>query len=357
MKYLSFIFLLIFSVTTIWGQVIYVDRVASGANNGTSWNDAYTNLGTAISAATAGAEIRITVGIYGYNNQSSTINKNMTITGGFDGWETGGTPNNSIENYNPNLFNGTQIFDGSAAGNSQGYLVIDGTTINGSITSATIIQNMVFTGGRNHGIEILGDNTTQNTDPIIKDCIFTSLDRSAIRIDGTNGKLGVNIENCTFRYNGDSANNPNGGAINVIAPNSTSTVTIRDATFQYNDAKDAGGAIYTTGCNNVYILDSEFTENEVNTGSGGALGIFECSFLGIAGSEFSTNTAGNAGGAMILQSPNGSATILESTFSDNTALVFMMKMIVMYRVRLVWTLSIVVLAKIKIVAMQELPYT
>lgn len=293
MKFLSFIFLLFFSITTIWAQVIYVNKDATGTNDGTSWNDAYTNLGTAINAATAGAEIRITIGLYSYSNQSFVIDKNITITGGFDGFETGGIPNNSIEDYNPNLFNGTNLFgDGN-----QALLIIDGTTANGSITSSMVIQNIVINNSFNkpHGIEILGDNTSQNTDPTIKDCILNSFKRSAIKIDGTNGKLGVNIENCTFRYNGDSGNNPTGGAIEVIAPNSTSTVTIRHSTFQYNDAKDSGGAIYTSGCDYVYILDSEFIENEVSTGSGGALGIFDCLFSGIADTDFSMNTAGNSG--------------------------------------------------------------
>ena len=167
----------------------------------------------------------------------------------------------------------------------------------------------------------MGDNTSQFTDPIIKDCIFSTLDGSAIRIDGTNGNLGVNIENCTFSYNGDSEDNLTGGAININAPNSNSTVTILNSTFSYNDAKDAGGAIHSTGCDNLYILDSYFTENKVNTGNGGALWIFDFSFLGITRTDFVANNAGNTGGAIYMQGANlsASATILDGTFLQNTS--------------------------------------
>ncbi|MEM1122577.1 MAG: T9SS type A sorting domain-containing protein, partial [Bacteroidota bacterium] len=69
-----------------------------------------------------------------------------------------------------------------------------------------------------------------------------------------------------------------------------------------------------------YILDSKFTENEVDN-NGGVLFIFDFQFLGIANSEFSENNAGGTGGCIYMQGAdlNANATILDCTFSQNTA--------------------------------------
>ena len=49
------------------GQVIYVDAAADGANNGSSWHDAYAHLQDALAAATEAGkavDIRVAQGVY-----------------------------------------------------------------------------------------------------------------------------------------------------------------------------------------------------------------------------------------------------------------------------------------------------
>jgi len=80
------------------GVKYYVDNTANGANDGSSWNDAYTNLQDAIDAYTTGA-IWVKEGTYypsayavgsqqGTRDQTFLIAKEVKIYGGFDGTET-----------------------------------------------------------------------------------------------------------------------------------------------------------------------------------------------------------------------------------------------------------------------------
>lgn len=79
-------------------RVIYVKKNATGANNGTSWTDAYTSLQDALAIAQAGDEIWVATGIYypdegaGLTDNDRTLSFRMksgvAIYGGFTGTET-----------------------------------------------------------------------------------------------------------------------------------------------------------------------------------------------------------------------------------------------------------------------------
>jgi len=73
--------------------IIYVDADATGAGNGTSWADAFTNLQPALEAATAGDHIWVAAGIYtptieyggtGDRYRSFQMKNGVAIYGGFD---------------------------------------------------------------------------------------------------------------------------------------------------------------------------------------------------------------------------------------------------------------------------------
>jgi hypothetical protein len=74
-------------------QTIYVHDSATGANNGSSWTNAYTDLQSALGAASAGDEIWVASGIYkptATTSRSATfqLSNGVAIYGGFDGTET-----------------------------------------------------------------------------------------------------------------------------------------------------------------------------------------------------------------------------------------------------------------------------
>lgn len=74
--------------------VIYVSGSAGGANNGLSWEDAFTNLQDALAAAQPGDEIWIAAGIYtpappgGSRDASFELRTGVALYGGFSGEET-----------------------------------------------------------------------------------------------------------------------------------------------------------------------------------------------------------------------------------------------------------------------------
>ena len=70
---------------------VYVDDNASGANNGSSWADAYTTIDAALVGATPNSKIWVAKGVYKPTAQNTPLEINETsiaIYGGFDGTET-----------------------------------------------------------------------------------------------------------------------------------------------------------------------------------------------------------------------------------------------------------------------------
>lgn len=98
LKKIIFCFFLLFNIVIANAKVIYVTPTGSGSKNGTSWNDAYDNLQTAINDANAGDTIWVKKGNYyptvvvaGSTTSYSQffgLNKNIKIFGGFNGDET-----------------------------------------------------------------------------------------------------------------------------------------------------------------------------------------------------------------------------------------------------------------------------
>ena len=85
------LYLLIAAWTHIQAAVIYVDLTATaGAQNGSSWTDAYLNLTNGLAAASAGDTIWVADGIYypgasGANSATFTLKVNVAVYGGFQG--------------------------------------------------------------------------------------------------------------------------------------------------------------------------------------------------------------------------------------------------------------------------------
>ena len=166
-----------------------------------------------------------------------------------------------------------------------------------------------------------------------------------------NQPIEMTIQNCLFSSNAASHNSPNntspilyktkghGGAIQIhLARSSESQVTIRDCTFEYNQAEVDGGAIYVSmseySNNNILTFrDNHFINNTVLIASGGAVSINSFNFtfnndMLVEGCTFSGNY-GNSGGAFSLALYNSflnsthfpdSLTFRNCSFLENSAL-------------------------------------
>lgn len=92
MKKLLFLLFLLCVGMYSYGQTIYVNASASGANDGTSWTDAYTDLQSALPNADASKPIWVAAGTYKPHATDRTVSFNVLtqtkLYGGFNGTET-----------------------------------------------------------------------------------------------------------------------------------------------------------------------------------------------------------------------------------------------------------------------------
>ena len=130
-------------------NIIFVDKDATGNNNGNSWANAYPQLHEALANATAGDEIWVAEGIYRpvlnqHNLRSSTFElKNaVAILGGFNGTETQAQQRQPVVNLT--------VLSGkvSAPLNTSVYHVV---TANGNIDSTAVLDGFTIRQGRADG--------------------------------------------------------------------------------------------------------------------------------------------------------------------------------------------------------------
>ena len=258
-----FVFLLTLAASPVAGQsVLYVDDSATGANNGTSWADAFTDLQAAIAAATTGSQVWVAEGVYeptqGFDRTVSFVVADIQLFGGFAG-------NEQSLAERAGLFD-TTILSGDLAGD-------DGPGFSGS-------------GENSYHVLTTGD--------------FPSIDEEAL--DG-------------FTVRGGNANGNGvhalGGGLRAAWPDA---LTLRNCRFVANRAERGGGGVYLVGLG--AIESCKFVGNESAGAGGGAWiqPIFEgftfrqCWFLG--------NRAGGSGGG---GAHANFATFLGCVFSGNSA--------------------------------------
>ena len=217
-------------------QVIYVDHEASGANDGSSWADAYSDLTDALENAMSGDAIWIADGTYrpggGSADSTSTfmIATDLTLIGGFNGTET--MANQSDRDLNPVILSGDHLDNDGPANDSASR--VDNSwhviTIDSNLSSHARIGNVYIQNG-----SAFGNGGVDN-------------DGGGILAMGW-----VNVNNCIFRNNGAVA----GGAISLALPGASAS-TITDSEFEQNYSGSQGACIFTSGTQDVAIRNCSF---------------------------------------------------------------------------------------------------
>jgi hypothetical protein len=198
MRYLISSLFLLFVASSSFSQDrrIYVDAYATGAGNGVSWQDAFTDLQAALFAAQAGDQVWVALGNYlptdGYNREISFKLKNgVQLYGGFSGVESKLEQRN-WERFKTTLSGNIGLADDDKD-NSYTILYVEKTD------AETVVDGFYFIGGR-----------ADNSDPYVS--VYS--------------------------------NEKSGGAIYVMGEGSTLYPTVRNCNFENNYAREFGGAVY-----------------------------------------------------------------------------------------------------------------
>jgi len=208
---------------TTAATTLYVDRNATGANNGASWTDAFSNLASALAAAGNGTNLWVAKGTYSPGPFQLPVN--AALYGGF----TSGTDALDARNWTANptiLSGGGPVVNGANGVRLDGFVVTGGNAVTGggiymnggslTVANCSVVSNTATSGG---GIFFSGVQAT--------------------------------IERTRFVAN---AAIQEGGGLFAIAYNVVSAGVIRNCVFIGNrcegaaDGKSDGGGIYLQEC-------------------------------------------------------------------------------------------------------------
>ena len=350
---------------------IYVDADATGANDGSSWEDAFNYLQDALADARNGDEIRVAGGIYkpdedtgnptGTGDREATfqLKKGVSIKGGYAGYDESDPNIRDIETYETilsgdldgndvvvndpcdllteptRLENSYHIVTGISIDKTA---VLDGFTItagnaNGSPDYERDRGGGMFNNGHDNpcnptvaGCTFFGNSCVEfgggmfnyghgdgECNPIITDCTFL---RNASGSEGGGmsswGDWGGHsvVTNCTF---GDNYSRYCGGGMT----NAGSNPTVSNCTFSDNSTDGEGGGMWNYEFSSPLVIDCIFRGNSSYYG-GGMHNRGSFSNPTLTNCTFSGNTANNDGGGM-RNYYSSSPTLTNCTFSGNSA--------------------------------------
>ncbi len=274
--YTSLLPILLLCATGLQAQ-IYVNAGATGANDGTSWDDAFTDLTEAIDSSMTGDQIWVAAGTYlprvvdeDSTGAFFTFPHDLELYGGFAGTET------MLSERDPDT--NETILSGDHADNDINNNFADNRGDNSyhvmwltdTVTVATIIDGLTFRNGNTAPAEGSGNDRRGGAilaygAAQITNCYFTQnygYFGGAVYPRGS-GATEVLIEDCVFENNQGRS----GGAIYINSPGGT----ITNCMFEGNLATAFGGGIYNNVSGGATVSDCMFLNNSADANRGGGV--------------------------------------------------------------------------------------
>ncbi len=279
-------------------RLILVDQSATGANNGTTWVDAYTNLQSALAELNdpksgGPGQVWVADGTYkptagADRNVSFGIVADCEMYGGFAGGEAAIELRDPIAH--PAILSGDIGTVGSVADNSFHVLTADAAFIDES----SVVDGFVVTAGNSNGGSIpaigSGLRTTNGASPLIRNCRFLG------NAGTTAGGIGCFSGSHPTVINGLFSGNVvtgSGGAVETRG--SGTNLTLINCTLDLNASSNGVGAgvraadnshVTLTNCllfANTAAGSTVAEDDQIGTGNGGTVGINHCAIQGLSG--------------------------------------------------------------------------
>jgi len=225
--------------------VIYVDADAPGANIGTSWLHAYTDLQDALRDAAAYpdiGEIRVAQGTYtpaepnGSRTATFQLINGLAVKGGYAGFGEPDPDTRSVNAYKTILsgdLDGNDIGDlNDPSRNDNCHKVVTGDHVN----KTAVLDGFIVTAG--NGDKGAGIYISGSSGPVISNCIISG-NRASIWGGGMYNRASTEIVNCILIAN---SANLGGGIYSYSA-----SQKMINCTFSSNSADGSGGGLYVRG--------------------------------------------------------------------------------------------------------------